>query len=66
MIPYYAYKQGLLFAIFPFMPRHLKFRQEVLQGAAVTSAELGEYARASSLLQDLAKVYIILSAICSI
>ncbi|XP_057988891.1 uncharacterized protein LOC110665716 isoform X5 [Hevea brasiliensis] len=28
---------------------------EVLQGAAVTLAELGEYARASSLLQDLAK-----------
>lgn len=35
---------------------HLKFIQEVLQGAAVTLAELGDYTRAVSLLQDLAKV----------
>lgn len=35
---------------------HLKFIQEVLQGAAVTLAELGDYIRAASFLQDLAKV----------
>ncbi|KAJ0076000.1 hypothetical protein Patl1_35250 [Pistacia atlantica] len=34
---------------------HLKFIQEILQGAAVTLAELGEYTRAASLLQDLGK-----------
>lgn len=34
-----------------------EFIQEGLQGAAVTLVELGEYTRAASLLQDLAKVY---------
>lgn len=34
----------------------LQFIQVVLQGAAVTLAELGEYTRAASLLEDLTKV----------
>ncbi|KAH9716534.1 TPR REGION domain-containing protein [Citrus sinensis] len=48
---------GLVFALGDFLPSgsHLKFIQEVLQGAAVTLAELGDYTRAVSLLQDLAK-----------
>lgn len=35
---------------------HFKYFLGALQGAAVTLAELGEYTRASTLLEDLAKV----------
>ncbi|GKV26763.1 hypothetical protein SLEP1_g36001 [Rubroshorea leprosula] len=41
---------------YKWMTINLEFIQEVLQGAAVTLVELGDYSRANSLLQDLAKI----------
>lgn len=52
---FHKYGNGTFLYYLPF-DSNLEFIQEVLQGAAVTLVELGDYARANSLLQDLAKV----------